>query len=566
MSELDLHDIQGNITRPYGRYGFPYARYFLFHIEEGEGDAGRWFVDQLRAYVTTAEPWKSSKTENRPGVTKVKPLVTVNVAFTYAGLCALDLPTATLRGMPDEFIEGMACRKHILGDLHGSDPAEWDPVWRDANLPHGRRTHIWVALNAQAKEIEGTPVDELEVWTTWLKALTENPHAKDKVLLLKGHGRDGQGEWQDSCTRMVRDPVTGRPMPTPDEHFGFMDGIGDPVFTGQYEEKEEAVEVIGDGKLMPGPYGQASWKPLAAGEFLFGYPSEGQEESMASVPYQFMRNGTFMALRKLHQNTGTFHRQMRDYAALYRRVANLASEEEALETLKAKMVGRWRSGVPLTVAPTYREMLDILKDYPMMLKRQKGEVLQGPAEWLAYKAELARIDGTAVLRNFRYTDDPQGRKCPLGAHMRRANPRDMLDPQPDRDAKGQVTSSTSTLVNRRRILRRGLPYGECSERDEDEHGVFIMALCTSLFRQFEFIQQQWVQYGLDFESGNDTCPIVGNRDQAAKFVIPADGTNGAMPFVAQDMQQYVVVRGGDYFFIPSMNALRMIATGEIDPT
>ena len=72
------------------------------------------------------------------------------------------------------------------------------------------------------------------------------------------------------------------------------------------------------------------------------------------------------------------------------------------------------------------------------------------------------------------------------------------------------------LNNRRRILRRGLPYGDLSEgvSDLDEHGVVMLAACTSLFRQFEFVQQQWINYGLDANFGNDTCPLTGNHTSA----------------------------------------------------
>ena len=85
------------------------------------------------------------------------------------------------------------------------------------------------------------------------------------------------------------------------------------------------------------------------------------------------------------------------------------------------------------------------------------------------------------------------------------------------------------LNNRRRILRRGLPYGNSSEgtSDSDEHGVVMLVGCTSLFRQFEFVQQQWINYGLDANVGNDTCPLTGNHSGGAdgpkaKFVIASD--------------------------------------------
>jgi deferrochelatase/peroxidase EfeB len=209
-------------------------------------------------------------------------------------------------------------------------------------------------------------------------------------------------------------------------------------------------------------------------------------------------------------------------------------------------------------------MLAVLQDYPLLLRQEAGETLTAE-EARAAKDQLRRFE--RQVTDYRYGDDPEGLRCPLGAHVRRANPRDMLDPEPLRDAAtGRVLSASSSLVNRRRIMRRGLPYGEPSDRDEDEHGVFIMAICGSLFRQFEFVQQQWMQYGLDLDSGNDTCPIIGNRGQAAKYVIPAGPDGTGLPYVAANLPQFVETRGGEYFFLPSLNALRMIAMGEIDPT
>ena len=67
-----------------------------------------------------------------------------------------------------------------------------------------------------------------------------------------------------------------------------------------------------------------------------------------------------------------------------------------------------------------------------------------------------------------------------------------------------------------------------------------MIVCASLFRQFEFVQQQWVQYGLDANAGNDTCPLVGNRDNNdAKFVIPAAPASGQTPFICSKLPQFV---------------------------
>jgi deferrochelatase/peroxidase EfeB len=138
--------------------------------------------------------------------------------------------------------------------------------------------------------------------------------------------------------------------------------------------------------------------------------------------------------------------------------------------------------------------------------------------------------------------------------MRRTNTRDSL------------TGKSSALNNRRRILRRGIPYGETTEDDDKEHGIIFLAMCASISRQFEFVQQQWINYGLDANAGNDTCPIAGNRKGDAKFIIPVDPKSGETPFICTDIPQFVEMRGGDYFFMPSLTALRMIGMGTVDPT
>ncbi len=81
------------------------------------------------------------------------------------------------------------------------------------------------------------------------------------------------------------------------------------------------------------------------------------------------------------------------------------------------------------------------------------------------------------------------------------------------------------LANRRRILRRGMPYGDSRDRSDDqaEHGVIFMALGADIARQFEFVQQQWLNYGNDFRRANDKDPLLGNHSQAdGRFLIESD--------------------------------------------
>ena len=100
--QLNLHDIQGNVTRAYGRFSFPFARYLFFRIRNPA--AGRAFVDAVRKQVTTSARWPEEAD---------KPECTVNIAFTFMGLYWLEVPDRTLQGMPDVFISGMRSRSPL---------------------------------------------------------------------------------------------------------------------------------------------------------------------------------------------------------------------------------------------------------------------------------------------------------------------------------------------------------------------------------------------------------------------------------------------------------------------
>ncbi|HXW71693.1 MAG TPA: hypothetical protein VEK34_09660 [Methylocella sp.] len=540
--ELDLADIQGNILTAYGRLGFPKGRIMLFHVHDGE--SGRRFVRELLPMISTALRWTSRQGIPTGKIEVPKPEVAVNIAFTFKGLIKLGLPTRTLRGMPDEFMDGMAARAPMLGDdFSGPNWQEsWDEVW----VPSGRHNgadsaavHILITLFAQMYP-DGSAVAALDERTQVIEGLCRTSGG---VRLLAGHNRKGKTKqpYQDLSALLKRNSE-GALTVSAKEHFGFTDGIGDPVFDGQYPNRFERTFQEGNGALD----GKGNWRPLATGEFLLGYPDEAQEIAGAAMPHAFSRNGTFLVYRKLHQNVAAFRKFINDTADRFGAVFGINNPDDAKETLLAKLAGRWQDGVPLSAAPTVEHWKNFNLKYPE----------SDPNARYAAQAKVA------------FGDDPEGTKCPLGSHIRRANTRDMLDP---------LGGSASTLNNRRRILRRGLPYGKSPENvsDESEHGIGMLIYCASLFRQFEFVQQQWINYGFASRSGNDTCPIIGNHSRGKpgstngpkpKFAIAADPSSDRPPFIIEDIPQFVETRGGEYFFVPSLTALRMIGTRAIDPT
>ncbi len=526
MSDLlELADIQGNILTAYGRLGFPKARYLLVHV--GEAAVGRAFVETLRLRVTTALRWPSTRKGVPVGANPVtRPQVALNLAFTYRGLLALGLPTRTLRGLPDDFMDGMLARASILGDdLLDNTPDQWDRVWQ-ADQPS---VHILITLNAQMAE-DGSPVPELAARTQAIMDLIDSLGAgrPGALSLLSGH-RGRSSQWQELSARMAGTQAT------PMEHFGFIDAIGDPIFVGQYPDGAETALALGQGAVD----GQGRWRPLATGEFVLGWADEAQEVAGGAMPLDFSRNGSFFSYRKLHQHVAAFEQWVDATSLQLARAWGFDALADARDTLLAKMAGRWQDGVPLMAAPDIQAWRAFNQRY-----------LQGSAE------------RDAALVSFRYRDDPQGLRCPVTSHLRRMNTRDSLDPRIQAAPEDRMGSA---LNNRRRILRRGLPYGARDSAD-GEHGIVMLSHCSSLSRQFEFVQQQWLNFGLDFNAGNDSCPLVGNHGPGARFVIAADPASGHAPFVAQGLPQFVSTRGGDYFFAPSMTALRMIGMGLVDPT
>ncbi len=293
---------------------------------------------------------------------------------------------------------------------------------------------------------------------------------------------------------------------TAKEHFGYTDGISQPEF-----EHSHSRHTPGDGKLNR----KGQWLDLATGDFLIGYPNEAKELEACPLPTVFSRNGTFMVYRKLRQDVKSFRQYIAEWGARY---------PGGPEKLQAKFMGRWPDGTPLSLSP------------------------DRPDPELAADAQRNN--------DFTYKADPQGLRCPLGAHVRRGNPRDSL-------------GFHGKLAERRRIIRRGMPYGayapDQQDVDDSDRGLIFICLNANLSRQFEFVQQQWINYGNDFHLGEESDPVIGNRAGSSRYIIPGDPGKGEESFVCAGLPSFVTLKGGDYFFIPSITALQMISEGMVDP-
>jgi Dyp-type peroxidase family len=291
----------------------------------------------------------------------------------------------------------------------------------------------------------------------------------------------------------------GAALPTGREHFGYADGFSQPAIEGSRFEDHP-------GAGAPAKHGE--WRPIRAGEFILGYPDEQGSLPAAPAPDVLSRNGSYVVYRKLRQDVAAFRRLLREAAALY---------PGGEELLAAKLVGRWRDGTPLDASPG-RE------DAALVADRSRNNA-------------------------FDYERDPEGLRCPVGSHIRRMNPRLSMPFE-------------GKLVNRHRLIRRGITYGEMlpegAEDDGRDRGVIFMTVQASLARQFEFVQSQWANTGNPFRVGDDQDPLIGPQDTEGppKMTIP-----GRPPFFMGPLSRVVTVRGGEYYFAPGINGLRHLAAG-----
>jgi Dyp-type peroxidase family len=375
----------------------------------------------------------------------------VSIAFTWSGLRALGVGEASLATFPEEYRQGMAARAQVLGDSGANHPGHWT-----GNLagPDLHAIAILFARDAAQRERSTREHREYLAGIPGVEVLS----SLDLDALPPDYARD---------------------------HFGYRDRLSQPDIEGAGIEP------------MPG-----SGAPIKAGEFILGYPDEEGPPARLPQPEVLSRNGSYMAYRRLQEHVGAFRDFLRQYGG---------PTPDGQEMLAAKLMGRWRSGAPLLLAPE--------KDDPDLAGDPRRN------------------------NNFNYAKmDPFGYAVPLGAHIRRMNPRD-----------------TAVNMRRRRMIRRGATYGpplpEGAPDDGIDRGVAAFVLCASLVRQFEFAQNVWVNDPNFNGLGNERDPIIGNQDGTFDMTIPRRPIRKKIT----GLPAFTTVKGGAYFFLPGIKALRYLA-------
>jgi Dyp-type peroxidase family len=390
----------------------------------------------------------------------------LQLALSATGLAALGVPADVIEMLAPEATDGMASRGRVLAD---PDPESWQL---------------------------GGPADRLDAL---VMVYARDAETRDAELARHRDALVAAGA-------TVRPAELSWPLGEL-EHFGFADGLSQPHVPGFHD------------RPRPGE------DPIPVGEVVLGYPNAYGKLPM--TPWwgdlDLGRNGSYLVFRKLGQDVAGLWGWLAGHA---RELAgnDPAAADYLTELLAAKLVGRWRSGAPLTLAP-----------------EADDRALASPERRNAFDfLEL----------------DRDGLRCPISSHIRRANPR---------DARGGSAADSRAVVGRHRIVRRGRSYGSPLPRadalagrdDGVARGLYFLCLQSSIARGFEFIQQTWLANPGFLGMHREPDPLLGGSAGHCHFTIPADPCRlrlTAIPTV-------VTALGGGYFFLPSLTALSRIAAG-----
>jgi deferrochelatase/peroxidase EfeB len=429
----------------------------------------------------------------------------LQVAISATGMRALGLEESILAGFSAEFLSGIAGdegRSRRLGDLAASATSNWH--WGFQQVPD-----VLAMLYAKPSGL-----------TTWRNRVATEAFRKGFEIL------------QDLPTSDMRGH----------EPFGFADGISQPEIDWRARRLPDLgySNLISVGEFLLGyknEYGLYTDRPLLDPTADLGADRLPAAEDDASRR-DLGRNGSYLVMRELHQDVRRF----------WRFVSTQATGNTSAVRLAEVMVGRHMAGEPLV--PGTRQ--------------------------------ISGIDPTDIARNgFTFDDDKNGLRCPFGAHIRRANPR-----------TGDMPGGQQGLIERlirmlgvfhsdlqedlvaasrfHRIIRRGREFGRLLSPDQaidpaapdPASGLHFICLNANISRQFEFVQNAWLMSAKFAGLGNETDPLLGNREPHPAGT-PTDSFGMSLPNGVTrrvcGLPQFVTVAGGGYFFLPGLRALRFMA-------
>ncbi len=530
---LDLSQIQGNILVGFNK---DHQAILTFVMPAGAaGRAGvRSWLTEVEPTVTFSDPIERER-RTRRAMRMMKrtsePVgeVYVAIALSFAGLTKARDDAG---GFTDpKFRSGLdAARSSDLGDPTAGRgaPQHWR-VGGAAGLPDG----ILILASDDAEFLETRVAEERQRLTRLGGRILSDDVGHDLAYYS-----DEEHQWPRGL-----------------EHFGFKDGVGRPGVRGRVEW--DGTTSFLTPRTMPEPddmfeiaYASPGRPLVSPGAFILGYPR--QNPAIPGLPLAplplgstvgdeaptWARNGSFLVFRRLAQDVGLFNRFLEAESA---RIGQAEPSLAGLDPVRlgAMLVGRWRSGAPIS-------------RFPDADPRPPSAAAE-PDDAFLFAAALDPGDGFPPS-----VPDVQGLVCPAAAHIRKVNPRDTSTDQ---------GSAPNTLV--RRMLRRGIPYGRplpIGSIDDDgaERGLLFVAYVSSIEAQFEFLQTHWVNDPRNPAAGDAGIDMIigqNSRDptRARKACLRGEQVEVRSAAVAD--AEWVFPTGGGYFFAPSKDAIRHLASG-----
>lgn len=492
MSEFDYADVQGLVR--FGYKKMTRASYALLRVKD----------------AATARAWLRSAPVTTAVELKPPPATALQVALTAPGLEALGVAASVIAEFSHEFRAGMAqeSRSRQLGDVEANAPEHWS--WGGpARVPH-----LMVMFFGEPGPFE-----------TFIQT-SKGPSWDDAF---------------DTLTHLGTSDFSGV------EAFGFTDGISQPEIDWNQKRTVPCTQldysnIVALGEVLlgyPNEYGKYTDRPLLDDSAVTaGLPAAEDVPGKRDLG----RNGTYLVLRQLQQDVRTFWQFALQQAG---------GDRAEAEKLAWAMVGRTRSGDPLE---------------PIQEKRIPG---------------IHTTPGRKEQNRFTFDQDPTGSSCPLGAHVRRANPRNTDFPNRPGNCLAKLITmlgfgpkgfrdDLTSSVRFHRILRRGREYGirltlrqalapALAGDSDPECGLNFICLNANISRQFEFLQNAWINSTKFSGLTGESDPLLGNRVAIPGCPVTSDFTiqkSGGLRRRISGMPQFIKVRGGAYFFMPGIKALR----------
>ncbi|GAA2161918.1 Dyp-type peroxidase family [Humibacillus xanthopallidus] len=516
---FDVDEIQGNVLP-----GFMKPRMAVIALEFGDLASARRWLGELVPRVTTMSQTMASRLKVRQerlargvsaGSTEAAQTLDdawLNVSLSYTSIANLRGGGDASKFEDEAFRTGLADRSSLLGDP--TDPsAEGNPANWLFGGP-GKAADALVVLGADRQRTLQRLFDEVveEALAAHLSVLYGEVGGKlDKL----GH-----------------------------EHFGFQDGVSQPGVRGLLpgEPPSYLTPRTVDPSAVPETwlYGLPGQYLVWPGAFVFGYPTPGADPLLAApaaIPGPaWAKNGSYAVYRRLRQDVAGFRAFAEEQAASLQDQGLAGMTGDLLQT---HVVGRWPSGAPLSRTPD--------ADDPDL----GADPLCNNHFEFAADTPLLPLTGGHDDPYPRAKADPVGLTCPLAAHIRKVNTRDVGNDQGGRRASFQ-----------RRLLRRGLPYGPPFPKTgpdpaHGDRGLMFLSYQASIVDQFEFLNTTWMGDPVAPRSPSGHDLLVGQNgepgaERQRTCVIVKPTVIGTV--VAE--QDVVIPTGGGYFFTPSISALR----------